>query len=282
MNQYLTLEKAKITKKHYENFPVATLLFPKVHRDAATLLYSFAREADDIADEGKLTKSQRQKLLLEIEININAIKHKREIQDPFYIDLERVISENSLNINLFERFMLAFKQDIEKKSFINFNELIRYCNNAACPAGEMILKLFDEHNKRNVTYSNYLCQALALIGMTQDIHKDLLKDRVYIPSTEMKKFRLKKSDIKTKNFNHNWKMFKISWLKKIELLLNKGRPLNKNVTGRLKLQIKILTAGAELLIKRLNKEDCDWFMNPPKISKFDWLILLVKTILNKK
>jgi squalene synthase HpnC len=282
MSQYLTLEKAKITKKHYENFPVATLLFPKVHRDAATLLYSFAREADDIADEGKLTKSQRQKLLREIEININAIKHKREIQNPFYIDLERVISENSLNINLFERFMFAFKQDIEKKSYINFNDLIHYCNNAACPAGEMILKLFDEHNKTNVSYSNYLCQALALIGMTQDIHKDLLKGRIYIPSTEMKKFRLKKSDIKTKNFNHNWKMFKISWLKKIELLLNKGRPLNKNVTGRLKLQIKILTAGAELLLKRLNKEDCDWFMNPPKISKFDWLILLVKTILNKK
>ena len=35
---------------------------------------------DDIADEGKLTKKQRQKLLREIEININAIKLKKEIQ----------------------------------------------------------------------------------------------------------------------------------------------------------------------------------------------------------
>ena len=34
-------------------------LFPKAHRDAATLLYSFARDADDIADEGKLTKKQK-------------------------------------------------------------------------------------------------------------------------------------------------------------------------------------------------------------------------------
>ena len=56
MSQYLTLRKAKVTKKHYENFPVATLLFPKAHRDAATILYSFARNADDIADEGNLTK----------------------------------------------------------------------------------------------------------------------------------------------------------------------------------------------------------------------------------
>ena len=282
MSQYITLEKAKVTKKHYENFPVATLLFPKKHRDAATLLYSFARDADDIADEGKLTKKQRQKLLREIEINIDAIKLKKEIQTPFFKDLEKVINDFSLDINLFERLISAFKQDVEKKSYKNFNDLIDYCNNAACPAGEMILSLFGEHNKTNISYSNYLCQALALIGMSQDIYEDLLKDRLYIPITEMQKFTLKKSDIKSKTFNQSWKTFKVSWLKRIELLLNKGRPLNENVSGRLKLQINILISGADLLIKRLKKDDCDWFMNPPKISKLDWSILLFKTVIYKK
>lgn len=282
MSQYLTLEKAKVTKKHYENFPVATLLFPKAHRDAATILYSFARNADDIADEGELTKNKRKRLLREMEINITSIKRKKEIQTPFFKDLEKVISKYSLDTKLFERFISAFKQDIEKKSYISFDDLIDYCNKAACPAGEMILSLFGEHSKKNVSYSNNLCQALALIGMSQDIQEDFFKNRVYIPSTEMKQFKLKESDIKTKTFNHNWKMFKVSWLKRIELLLNKGRPLGENVRGRLKLQIKILIAGADLLVKRLKKEDCDWFKNPPKISKFDWSILLVKIIINKK
>ena len=183
---------------------------------------------------------------------------------------------------MFERLISAFKQDVEKKSYKNFDDLIDYCNNAACPAGEMILRLFGEHNKTNISYSNYLCQALALIGMSQDIYEDLLKGRLYIPITEMKKFRLKKSDIKSKSFNQSWKTFKASWLKRIELLLNKGRPLNENVSGRLKLQINILISGADLLIKRLKKDDCDWFMNPPKISKLDWSILLFKTVINKK
>ena len=282
MSQYLTLRKAKVTKKHYENFPVATLLFPKRHRDAATILYSFARNADDIADEGDLTRNERKKLLREIEININAIKHQKKIQAPFFRDLERVINQYSLDIKLFEQLMSAFKQDIEKKSYRNFNDLITYCNKAACPAGEMILSLFDAHNKKNISYSNNLCQALALIGMTQDIFEDFLKGRVYIPSTEMKKFTLKESDIKSKSFNHNWKTFKLPWLTRIELLLNKGRPLGESVTGRLKLQIKILIAGADLLVKRLKKEDCDWFVDPPKISNFDWIILLVKTIMSIK
>ena len=282
MSQYLTLRKAKVTKKHYENFPVATLLFPKAHRDAATILYSFARNADDIADEGDLTRNERKKLLREIEININAIKHQKKIQAPFFRDLERGINQYSLDIKLFEQLMSAFKQDIEKKSYRNFNDLITYCNKAACPAGEMILSLFDAHNKKNISYSNSLCQALALIGMTQDIFEDFLKGRVYIPSTEMKKFTLKESDIKSKSFNHNWKTFKLPWLTRIELLLNKGRPLGESVTGRLKLQIKILIAGADLLVKRLKKEDCDWFVDPPKISNFDWIILLVKTIMSIK
>ena len=188
----------------------------------------------------------------------------------------------SPDIKLFEQLMSAFKQDIEKKSYRNFNDLITYCNKAACPAGEMILSLFDAHNKKNISYSNNLCQALALIGMTQDIFEDFLKGRVYIPSTEMKKFTLKESDIKSKSFNHNWKTFKLPWLTRIELLLNKGRPLGESVTGRLKLQIKILIAGADLLVKRLKKEDCDWFVDPPKISNFDWIILLVKTIMSIK
>ena len=37
---------------HYENFPVASLLLPSRFRDPVALIYRFAREADDFADEG--------------------------------------------------------------------------------------------------------------------------------------------------------------------------------------------------------------------------------------
>ena len=55
MTHYISIKEANRTKKHYENFPVATLIFPKDERFAATLLYKFARDCDDIADEEKLT-----------------------------------------------------------------------------------------------------------------------------------------------------------------------------------------------------------------------------------
>ena len=39
---------------HYENFPVASILLPRRVRRPVELIYRFAREADDFADEGVL------------------------------------------------------------------------------------------------------------------------------------------------------------------------------------------------------------------------------------
>jgi phytoene/squalene synthetase len=61
MKHYITLEVGKESKKHYENFPVATFLYPRKIRDAATILYQFARTVDDIADEGILSDNERLK-----------------------------------------------------------------------------------------------------------------------------------------------------------------------------------------------------------------------------
>ena len=44
---------------HYENFPVASLLLPPRFRHPVALIYRFAREADDLADEGDVPATAR-------------------------------------------------------------------------------------------------------------------------------------------------------------------------------------------------------------------------------
>ena len=48
---------------HYENFPVASLLLPAALRRPVSVIYRFARSADDFADEGNLTPEARLTLL---------------------------------------------------------------------------------------------------------------------------------------------------------------------------------------------------------------------------
>ena len=64
-NQHSTAIKTslKLAKKHYENFPVASFFLPKRLRQPIALIYTFARQADDFADEGDLSAEQRLALL---------------------------------------------------------------------------------------------------------------------------------------------------------------------------------------------------------------------------
>ena len=44
---------------HYENFPVASVLLPKYLRHPVEVIYRFARQADDFADEGDAPNETR-------------------------------------------------------------------------------------------------------------------------------------------------------------------------------------------------------------------------------
>jgi phytoene/squalene synthetase len=52
-----------MSANHYENFPVASVLLPARLRVPVTLIYRFARTADDFADEGELSAPERLALL---------------------------------------------------------------------------------------------------------------------------------------------------------------------------------------------------------------------------
>jgi squalene synthase HpnC len=281
MRHYITLEAGKESKKHYENFPVATFLYPRKIRDAATILYQFARTVDDIADEGSLSDEKRLKKIEIYQHNLNLLKKNNENVSPLFIDIYKVMNQYSISTSLLQKFLDAFKQDVTKKRYKDFDEIINYTNKAAAPAGEMILALFNKNTKENIKYSNSICHALALIGMSQDIHEDILKDRLYIPMSQMKKYNLEIADIHNKKFNKNWKKFKKSWIKLIKKSLLNGLPLLKNTKGRLNLQIKIMIGAAKILTTRMNNDNCNLFTKPPKLSKIDWLLLFFKCIISK-
>jgi len=281
MRHYITLKAGKESKKHYENFPVATLLYPKKIREAAIILYQFARTGDDIADEGSFTKKERLENLKIYQINLNKIKKNNLNVDLLFVDIYKIINQFQIPMNLLQKFIDAFKQDIVNNRYTNFDEFIDYANKAAAPAGEIILRLFGEDTKKNIIYSNSICHALALIGISQDFYEDILKDRLYIPTNEMVKFNLEISDIRNKKFNVNWKIYKKFWLQRIDRILIQGLPLISNTKGRLRLQIKIMFSAANLLLNRMKNEDCDLFNNPPKLSKIDWLLLFCRCILTK-
>jgi len=272
------LKKSITEKSYHENFPVATLFLKKNERNDILVLYQFARECDDIADNENFKVRQRRKILDEYHKNIKELFIKND-KPKLFINLQQVSIKYNLNINLFKNFMRGFYQDLSKTRYKSFDEIIQYCHLLACPAGEMILTIFSKNTKKNISLSNNICIALAMIGMVQDIEKDYKKGRVYIPLSYFEKFNLKEEDIQHHNFNNHWELFKIEWLGVIKNYLCEGKPLIKNLDGRLKFQIKLLLLACDLLIKKLSYKQ-NLFINAPRLSKLDWSLLGIRALLS--
>ena len=67
-NLKLAYKEAEIfAKSHYENFPVISRFLPKELRKHVAVVYQLARQADDTADEGNISRDLRKRKLEDYE-----------------------------------------------------------------------------------------------------------------------------------------------------------------------------------------------------------------------
>ena len=271
--------KIKQIKKHYENFTVGSLVLGKDMREVITTLYAFARLGDDIADEGNKSKRDRLEEIKYLKYHLKKIEFNQKINDPYFKILKKIYYKYNIKINNLYRFINAFNKDINHKQYSRFNDLIKYCEDAANPAGELILSLAKKDNKENIRQSNAICTSLALINFAQGVVEDYEKGRIYFPKDEMKKFNLNVTDIEKRNFSDGWVRYKKYWVHRNYQILKKGLGLGKKIKGRLGIEIQMIEIAAVLLLKRMKKNDCNLFTNPPKITTLDWIFIFFKSVL---
>ena len=94
----------------------------------------------------------------------------------------------------------AFKQDVTKTRYANFDEVMDYCRRSANPIGRLLLHLYRPKAPQNLEWSDAICSALQLINHWQDVAVDWLKNdegRVYLPQDDLARFGLSERDIAT-------------------------------------------------------------------------------------
>jgi len=104
----------KMVRDHYENFPVASFILPKRLRQPISVIYAFARTADDFADEGDWDAETRLTKLKEYDDYLNAIDNGKPIDNPIFTALADVIKKHQLPLPLFHDLITAFRLDVTK------------------------------------------------------------------------------------------------------------------------------------------------------------------------
>lgn len=165
-----------------ENFPVASRLVSARHRPVIMAFYDFARAADDIADHPTLPAEEKLRGLGRMEASLTGASS----DDALSVRLREQIAARRLSPQHALDLLTAFRQDVTKTRYADWDELIGYCTYSAMPVGRFVL---DVHGEDRATWasSDVLCAVLQIVNHLQDCGKDYRAlDRVYLPQDSLR------------------------------------------------------------------------------------------------
>lgn len=270
-----------LAKTHYENFPVASFLLPRKLREPVRLIYAFARQADDFADEGDLAPEERLALLEGFRTQLDHIRDGMQPDVPLFQALQNVINTHHLPLAPFYDLLSAFSQDVTKTRYHNFGELVDYCRRSANPVGRLLLHLYNAATPRNIALSDAICTSLQLINFLQDVETDYQKHRIYLPLDELYKFNIHEQQIANRNAQGTWGMFMEFQINRTRRLLQSGAPLGLVLPGRIGLEMRMIIAGGERILKKLHQSRGDVFNQRPTLKTRDWIYMFYRAISKK-
>jgi squalene synthase HpnC len=235
-----------------ENFPVASWIIHPRHRALILAFYNFVSTADDIADHATL--SERGKLnyldLLEAELL------GQGDSQPEAVNLRRALAQRSMPPRHALDVLIAFRMDVTKLRYENWDEVIHYCRYSAMPVGRFML---DVHGESTSTWaaSDALCAGLQINNHLQDCGKDYRQlNRVYLPrdalataGASVEALGLERAPAPLLQCLH-------SLAARTEVLLDQSKSLSAEVKDfRLGLEIAVIQAFADKIVRLLKVRD---------------------------
>ena len=258
---------------HYENFPVASLLVPARLREPIRVIYRFARSADDFADEGEDPPDVRLRKLAEYRRQLAAPA------EPLLREVAKIIREHELPVELFADLLDAFAQDVTRKRYASFAEVMEYCRRSANPVGRLLLHLFKRTSERDLQDSDAICSALQLVNFWQDIELDYAKDRrVYLPQDEMARFGVTERHLAEKICDRAWEHLLQFQTQRTRALMLSGAGLGQRLPGRIGLEIRATIQGGLRILEKMERAGYDVFRRRPRLRPFDWPLLFLRAV----
>jgi squalene synthase HpnC len=160
-----------------ENFPVASFLIHPRHRKPILAFYNFVRTADDIADHAALAVPEKLALLDRLDGGLAGANDDAAVA----VRLRQALNARGLSPKHAQDLLTAFRLDVTKLRYRDWDDLMSYCAFSAMPVGRFVC---DVHGESRAVWpaNDALCAALQVINHLQDCGEDFRNlNRVYIP-----------------------------------------------------------------------------------------------------
>ena len=254
----------RLTKTHYENFTVGSLLLPRAKRQHVSNLYAYARTVDDLGDEAK---GDRKEILKEWQEDLGRC-YEGTPKHPVMVALQETIRRFDIPVEPFLKLIKANEMDQEIKRYRTFEELLYYCDHSANPCGRLFLYIFNYRDQERHRLADYTCTALQLTNFWQDVTRDWDMRRVYLPMEDMESFSYTEEQLAKGIFNDGFRSLMAFEVNRTRRMFRQGAELVNRVKGASKLDIALFSRGGLAVLDAIEKLDYNVLKRRPHLSRF--------------
>ena len=252
-----------------ENFPVASMLFPRRLRPHLRALYGFARLVDILGDE---VEGDRLAALDELEAELDAC-YAGEPSWPVLRVLQPTIREFELPREPFARLIEANRMDQCVSEYETWADLRFYCVHSADPVGRLVLGLLRRADDAElVAASDDVCTGLQLVNFLQDVPRDLALGRIYLPAEDRRLFEVTNLDRPSGELRA---LLEFEAARARGLLLS-GRVLQQRLGGRIGRAVGLFARGGLAALDALEDAGWDVFTQRPRPSRMRLALAAVR------
>ncbi|MBT6053853.1 MAG: squalene synthase HpnC [Planctomycetaceae bacterium] len=253
----------QVAAAHYENFTVATRLVPSDLRQDLANVYTFARWSDDLADE---SEGDATVALSEWACGLDACFAGTPTH-PVFVALSETVRRHSLSLNPFADLIDAFIQDQTVTRYESRDQLLEYCRRSADPVGRIVLGLAHCKGDEEIRLSDSICTGLQLVNFWQDVRRDYLGGRIYIPAEDMRRHGVTEDMLNASSASQEFISLLTDEVEWAEQWFGNGQSLVKTAPSVLRPAIQLFLEGGRGVAQAIRRAGFDTLTKRPVLKK---------------
>lgn len=253
-----------LTRRHYENFSVASPFVGSSRRRDLTRIYAYCRTTDDLGDESPDGTALVRLDAWQSEVQ-GLFRGTVPPVHPVLFALARTVEDRSMSAEPFLDLISANVQDQYVTRYRTWDDLIGYCRLSAAPVGRMVLSVFGVNHPDAQALSDDVCIGLQLANHAQDVSRDAVIGRRY----------LVESDVAAKGIDGAAR----AMVERARTLLASGKELERYVPRALRLQLALYRMGGTAICDAIEAIGYRTDDERPSVSPSTKVSLLVRAAL---
>ena len=259
------------------SFAPAFWLLGRRRRAALAAVYAFAREVDDAVDEIGLDGGDPERagrILAAWRVVLSGGPLTEDVSLSVWRPLQRALTEFPIDRTHLRELIDGVERDLTHRRYETWDEVKSYCYGVAGTVGLVCLPIFGLDPIRHRAFAVTLGQAVQMVNILRDVKVDALRDRIYLPQEDLRRFNLGDQEILGLIYNEEFRRLMKFEAERTQALFNEAftsLPADKHRAARPAL---IMGRLYRRLLDKLERRQFQIFTARPRLTFFEKIACL--------